>query len=176
MPDEQQRRSNSLSAFAVLRNAAVGVGWLAAIVVPIVLFFFFVLGGRDPISLPVDEAVIVSSQRPDADWHPVPPAERFEHPAAQRMLEIGQALVAHPERRDRAARDLNIMAGRPELLSHDQVAYLSVRIAYGQLRNNPAPYASIEAARLIWDAADGLEKRQQTVADVDDPSPRSGPH
>lgn len=167
MSDEQQDETKSPSVFTVLRNTAAGFAWMAAIVIPFVLFFTYVIGGKDPIGVPIDEAVIVSGDQRNRDWHPEPPAERFEHPAAQRLLEIGQALVVHPERRDRPARDLNIMAGRPELLSHDRVVFLSVRIAYWQLRNSPDPYASIEVAQLLWDAANGLEKRQQTVADAD---------
>lgn len=155
----------------MLRKTVVGAAWLAAIVIPFVIFFVFVVGGKDPISLPSDEAVIVSTTAEDQNWHPKPPAERFDHPAAQKLLEIGNALVAHPDRRDRPARDLNIMAGRPELLNHDQVAFLSVRIAYWRLRNSGDPYASIEVAELLWDAANGLEKRQQTVADAEGPTP-----
>lgn len=151
---------------AIVKNVAIATGWLAAIIVPFVIFFEFVLGGREPINVPIDEVVILSSADADKDWHPVPPAEKFEHPAAQKLLELGKALVADPGQRDRAARDLNIMARRPELLSHDQVAFLAVRTAYSQLRNHPEPYASIEVARLIWDAAKGLEARQSALADT----------
>ena len=176
LSDEQPKRPSSPNVLALLRSVVVGAAWVAAIVVPFVIFFVFVIEGRDPISIPLNEVVIVSPDEEDRDWHPKPPADRYEHPAAQRLLEIGKALVLHPERRDRPARDLNIMAGRPELLSHDQTAFLSVRIAYWQLRNSPDPYASVEVAQLLWDAADGLEKRQQTVADAEGGSPRSRPH
>lgn len=176
MSDEQPKEESSRSAFTALRNTVVGLAWLAAIAVPFAIFFIFVVGGKDPISLPTNDAVVVSSKGNGPNWHPEPPAEHFEHPAAQKLLEIGKSLVSHPERRDRPARDLNIMAGRPELLSHDRVAFLSVRIAYWRLRNSGDPYASIEVAELLWDAADGLEKRQQTVADAEGPSPRPRPH
>lgn len=150
----------------IVRNAVVAVGWLVAIVAPFVILFEFVLTGKEPINVPLDEVVILSKTDGSSEWHPVPPAEKFEHPAAQKLLEIGKDLVANPGQRDRAARELNIMARRPELLSHDQVAFLSVRTAYWQLRNHPEPYASIEVARLIWDAAKGLEERQSTVANA----------
>jgi len=175
LSDEQPKKTTSSKVIPALRNAVVGVAWVAAIVLPFVIFFVFVIGGKDPISVPIDEAVIVSKDDAGRNWHPQPPAERFDHPAAQRLLEIGMALVSHPGRRDRPARDLNIMAGRPELLSHDRTAFLSVRIAYWQLRNSADPYASIEVAELLWDAANGLEKRQQTMADAEGLSPRPRP-
>lgn len=153
------------SLIAIIKNVVIATGWLAAIIVPFVIFFEFVVGGKEPINVPIDEIVILSSADADKDWNPAPPAEKFVHPAAQKLLELGIDLVANPGQRDRAARDLNIMARRPELLSHDQVAFLAVRTAYSQLRNHQEPYASIEVARLIWDAAKGLEERQSTLAE-----------
>ncbi len=177
---ETPKNRNFQNLAGIVRNVVIAAGWLVAITIPFIIFFGFVLGDREPINVPIDEVVILSSSASNGDWNPAPPAEKFEHPAAQKLLEIGRNLVASPGRRDRAARDLNIMARRPELFSHDQSVFISLRTAYSQLRNDPDPYASIEVALLIWDAAKNLEERQSTLAgtnsDIDtDINSDSGP-
>lgn len=104
------------------------------------------------VTLPsaADDAVVVPQAM-------MPPQHDYSHPVAQRLVDIGTALVDDPRDRHQAARQLHVISNRADLLGEDHTTYLALRAAYWQLRHDPDPNGSIEAAMLIWDAADRLE-------------------
>ena len=88
---------------------------------------------------------------------PVPPADSFTFPTARELAQISEGLVESPRERRQAARQLNAITNRPELINDDPKVYLTLRTAYWQLRRDPRIVGSYDAAMILVDAAERLE-------------------
>ncbi|MFN3233498.1 MAG: DUF4175 family protein [Alphaproteobacteria bacterium] len=86
-----------------------------------------------------------------------PAPQAFSDPAAQHLAALGHALMDRPMERLYVARELQTLTETPEALGDNPSIYLSLRTAYWQLRRDPQVEGSIDAAMILWDAADALE-------------------
>lgn len=90
-----------------------------------------------------------------------PSAADFANETAARLVKTGESLIMHPADRYEAVRYLHGVTSRPSLFGDDMTTFLALRSAYWQLRHDPKARGSLDAAKLLWEAADRIESMER---------------
>ena len=155
--------TQSGAKFSSSENAVAQSGWVRFLRVArwVSLVVCVSILGYRYLQLELDDYVVDVNGDAEAIAVIVEPVGTFTHPTAQHLAELGELLIENPKQRRQAARQLHAVTTRPELLNNDMGAYLALRAAYWQLRRDPDVTGSVEAALMIWDAAERLEQGYQ---------------
>ncbi len=86
------------------------------------------------------------------------PERIFQHPVAQRLMELRKALALHPEAREPVAAGLAGLAEQPQAFEGDTVVLLVLRATAALLMVEPAETAVDEAAGRMWQLALRLDE------------------
>ncbi|TDI58472.1 MAG: DUF4175 family protein [Alphaproteobacteria bacterium] len=105
------------------------------------------LAEDEDVQAVVDEVV---SQAPDVN--------RYSNATSIKLVEMGHQLLDEPRYRAYIAKQLHALSTDPELFGDDMTAYLALRMAYWQLRHDPQLEGSAEAALLMWQAAEQIDR------------------
>ncbi len=105
-------------------------------------------------------------QQGNSPWTPFTLPERiFTHPVARNLNYIRKGLFANPERRDSAARRLDIQARNRAEFQHDLAIFSALRFASLRLTRASDAESLREVTDMLWDAALHLEDGQTSAAE-----------
>jgi len=82
----------------------------------------------------------------------------YRHETSIRLVSMGHQLLEEPRYRAYVAKQLHAISTDPALFGDDITSYLALRMAYWQLRHDPNLSGSAEAAILIWEAAEQIDR------------------
>jgi hypothetical protein len=87
-----------------------------------------------------------------------PDASLYRHATSIKLVEMGHQLLDEPKYRAYVAKQLHALSTDPALFGDDITSYLALRMAYWQLRHDPNLSGSAEAAVLMWEAAEQIDR------------------
>jgi len=92
----------------------------------------------------------IAGQAPDVDL--------YINATSIKLVEMGHQLIDEPRYRAYVAKQLHALSTDPALFGDDVTSYLALRMAYWQLRHDPQMSGSAEAALLMWQAAERIDR------------------
>lgn len=93
------------------------------------------------------------------------PERIFDHPVAKNLNYVRKSLFRNPERRESAARRLDIQARKPTEFQNDLSVFSALRFASLRLRRAGEAEDIAEVTDILWDAALHLEDGQTSAAE-----------
>jgi hypothetical protein len=87
-----------------------------------------------------------------------PDVNRYNNATSIKLVEMGHQLLDEPRYRAYIAKQLHAISTDPALFGDDTTSYLALRMAYWQLRHDPQLDGSVEAALLMWQAAEQIDR------------------
>ncbi len=93
------------------------------------------------------------------------PERQFRHPVARDIIALRRELARDPGRRPAVIEGLDGLSQRPGRFGHDNVVFLSLRVARARLAHDGSVAALVAARELMWDAALRLEEGEAAVAE-----------
>lgn len=136
---------------------------------PVRRTFFADLTAHSWAGLTVEGRLLASDaigQQGASAWTPFTLPERiFTHPVAKNLNFVRKGLLRNPERREGAARRLDIQARKPAEFQNDLAVFSALRFAAQRLRRADDSQSIGEVTGILWDAALHLEDGQTSVAE-----------